>query len=188
MSRKQKKSLLRIIVGADTAVALLLGASRSLGYGSNGGVSYSTLPGSGGDVLWRAVRNASRGHVFDEHYDLRQPRHCRRILHAGVDLQAVLWLCCSTRIGELFRSCNAVGKSQKGHFQPEWISARITPILLKGGPKIWRKSMPEAGGNRARKFLLRAGEQIPLDGHCAGKAKRLWIPRRWQGNLPRARL
>ena len=65
MSKKQKKMLVRIGAGAVLfALALLLPAEGTLRLAAFI-VPYAVV---GWDVLWRAVRNITRGQVFDENF------------------------------------------------------------------------------------------------------------------------
>ena len=153
MSRKQKKSLLRIIVGA-VLLALCLALPLS---GIWKLVAFLTAYlVSGGDVLWRAVRNIFRGHVFDENFLMSLATvgaFCTQEYMEGV-LVMLLY-----QVGELFQSY-AVGKSRKAisnlmDIRPDYAN------LLKGGQV--EKVDPEEG-EIGQEILVRAGEKIPLDG------------------------
>ncbi len=153
MSRKQKKSLLRIIVGA-VLLALCLALPLS---GIWKLVAFLTAYlVSGGDVLWRAARNIFRGHVFDENFLMSLATvgaFCTQEYMEGV-LVMLLY-----QVGELFQSY-AVGKSRKAisnlmDIRPDYAN------LLKGGQV--EKVDPEEV-EIGQEILVRAGEKIPLDG------------------------
>ena len=67
MTRKQKKTLRRIIVSAVLYVLLLVIGAEHRGWL---GLALFLIPYAviGWDVLWRAVRNISNGQVFDENF------------------------------------------------------------------------------------------------------------------------
>ena len=67
MTRKQKKSLRRIILSAVLYVLLLIIGAKDRGWL---GLALFLIPYAviGWDVLWRAVRNIRNGQVFDEKF------------------------------------------------------------------------------------------------------------------------
>ena len=65
MSKKQKKSLLRILLGA---VLLALCLALPLEGIWRPAAFLAAYLVSGGDVLWRAIRNILHGQVFDENF------------------------------------------------------------------------------------------------------------------------
>ncbi len=153
MSKKQKKSLARILLGAT-----LLTLSLSLplmGLWKLAAFLAAYLV-SGGDVLWRALRNLFRGHVFDENFLMSIATvgaFCTQEYMEGV-LVMLLY-----QIGELFQSY-AVGKSRSA------ISALMdirpdSANLLKDG-EILQVDPEEV--EIGQQILVRAGEKIPLDG------------------------
>ena len=65
MSKKQKKMLLRIIVGLVLFLAAVLLPLKGIARLAAFLIPYAVV---GWDVLWRAVRNISHGQVFDENF------------------------------------------------------------------------------------------------------------------------
>ena len=153
MSRKQKKSLLRILLGAALlalCLALPLEGVWRLG------VFLAAYLVSGGDVLWRAIRNIFRGQVFDENFLMclaTVGAFCTQEYMEGV-LVMLLY-----QIGELFQSY-AVGKSRGAISALMDIRPDYANLLEEGETRQVDPEEVEIG----QEILVRAGEKIPLDG------------------------
>ncbi len=153
MSRKQKKSLLRILVGA--ALLALCLALPLEGIWRLGAFLAAYLV-SGGDVLWRAIRNIFRGQVFDENFLMciaTVGAFCTQEYMEGV-LVMLLY-----QIGELFQSY-AVGKSRGAISALMDIRPDYANLLEEGETRQVDPEEVEIG----QEILVRAGEKIPLDG------------------------
>lgn len=153
MSRKQKKSLLRILVGA--ALLALCLALPLEGIWRLGAFLAAYLV-SGGDVLWRAVRNIFRGQVFDENFLMciaTVGAFCTQEYMEGV-LVMLLY-----QVGELFQSY-AVGKSRGAISALMDIRPDYANLLEEGETRQVDPEEVEIG----QEILVRAGEKIPLDG------------------------
>ncbi len=153
MSKKQKKSLARILAGtALLALSLLLPLT---GWWRLGAFMAAYLA-SGGDVLWRAARNILRGHVFDENFLMSIATvgaFC-----VGEYMEGVLVMLLY-QVGELFQSY-AVGKSRKAISSLMDIRPDYANILKDGEILQVDPEEVEIG----QQILVRAGEKIPLDG------------------------
>ena len=153
MSRKQKKSLLRILLGAALlalCLALPLEGVWRLG------VFLAAYLVSGGDVLWRAIRNIFRGQVFDENFLMclaTVGAFCTQEYMEGV-LVMLLY-----QVGELFQSY-AVGKSRGAISSLMDIRPDYANLLEAGETRQVDPEEVEIG----QEILVRAGEKIPLDG------------------------
>ena len=106
MSRKEKKRLLRILIAfAGLIVTFFLkldGFSEFLMYL----VPYLIV---GGDILWKAARNITRGQVFDENFLMSVATigaFCLGVYSEGIAVMLFF------QVGELFQSY-AVSKSRK---------------------------------------------------------------------------
>lgn len=153
MSRKQKKSLLRILLGA--ALLALCLALPLEGIWKLGAFLAAYLV-SGGDVLWRAVRNIFRGQVFDENFLMciaTVGAFCTQEYMEGV-LVMLLY-----QVGELFQSY-AVGKSRGAISALMDIRPDYANLLEAGETRQVDPEEVEIG----QEILVRAGEKIPLDG------------------------
>lgn len=153
MSRKQKKMLLRIIVGAVLfiiAYALPVeGAAKLAAFLAAYGVI-------GWDVLWRAVRNILRGQVFDENFLMAIATigaFCIGDYPEGVVVMLFY------QVGEWFQSY-AVGRSRKSITELMDIRPDYANIETEQGIK---KVDPEevCVGDT---IIIKSGERIPLDG------------------------
>ncbi|MEY8383101.1 heavy metal translocating P-type ATPase [Christensenellaceae bacterium 44-20] len=153
MSKKQKKSLLRILLGA--ALLALCLALPLEGIWRLGAFLAAYLV-SGGDVLWRAVRNIFRGQVFDENFLMciaTVGAFCTQEYMEGV-LVMLLY-----QVGELFQSY-AVGKSRGAISALMDIRPDYANLLEEGETRQVDPEEVEIG----QEILVRAGEKIPLDG------------------------
>lgn len=153
MSKKQKKMLVRIGAGAVLfALALLLpteGALRLAAFI----VPYAVV---GWDVLWRAVRNITRGQVFDENFLMALATVGAFATGEYPEGVAVMLF---YQVGEWFQSY-AVGRSRQSiaslmDIRPDYANIerdgklqRVDPDSVAVGDVI----------------VVKAGEKIPLDG------------------------
>lgn len=153
MSKKQKKSLLRILLGA---VLLALCLALPLEGIWRPAAFLAAYLVSGGDVLWRAIRNILHGQVFDENFLMciaTVGAFCTQEYMEGV-LVMLLY-----QVGELFQSY-AVGKSRGAistlmDIRPDYANLFKEGEVLQVDPEE-----VEIG----QEILVRAGEKIPLDG------------------------
>lgn len=153
MSRKQKKSLLRILLGA---VLLALCLALPLEGIWKLGAFLAAYLVSGGDVLWRAIRNIFRGQIFDENFLMciaTVGAFCTQEYMEGV-LVMLLY-----QVGELFQSY-AVGKSRGAISALMDIRPDYANLLEAGETRQVDPEEVEIG----QEILVRAGEKIPLDG------------------------
>ena len=153
MSKKQKKMLVRIGAGAVLfALALLLPAEGTLRLAAFI-VPYAVV---GWDVLWRAVRNITRGQVFDENFLMALATV--GAFATGEYPEGVAVMLCY-QVGEWFQSY-AVGRSRQSiaslmDIRPDYANIerdgklqRVDPDSVAVGDVI----------------VVKAGEKIPLDG------------------------
>lgn len=153
MSKKQKKMLVRIGAGAVLfALALLLPAEGTLRLAAFI-VPYAVV---GWDVLWRAVRNITRGQVFDENFLMALATVGAFATGEYPEGVAVMLF---YQVGEWFQSY-AVGRSRQSiaslmDIRPDYANIerdgklqRVDPDSVAVGDVI----------------VVKAGEKIPLDG------------------------
>lgn len=154
MSRKQKKTLVRILVsGALFTGAFFIPAEGLWKLGAYL-IPYFVI---GWDVLWKAIRNISHGQVFDENFLMSIATigaFCVGEYPEGVAVMLFY------QIGELFQSYS-VGRSRQSitalmDIRPDYANlekadggfAQVDPDEVKVGDII----------------VVKAGEKIPLDG------------------------
>ena len=153
MSRKHKKRLARILIAAVTlAIIIFLPISEKFK-----AVLY-LLPylAVGWDVLWKAVRNISRGQVFDENFLMSLATVGAFALGDYIEAVAVMLF---YQIGELFQSI-AVGKSRKSiaalmDIRPD------SATVLRNGEEI---TVAPEEVEKGEIIIVKAGEKVPLDG------------------------
>lgn len=170
MSKKQKKTLARIIAGAAIFVvgfiaeALMPESAQTpltalwfvrLGVFT---LSYMVV---GGDILWKAVRNIGHGQVFDENFLMAVASLGAMVMgamgtgeyHEGV---AVMLL---YQVGELFQSY-AVGKSRKSISDMMDINPEYANVERDGEITEVEPDEVEVGET----VVIKPGERVPLDG------------------------
>lgn len=157
MTRRQKKTLLRILISAALLVlAVVLREVVSLPWW---GALFLFLPAYGligWDVLWRAVRNIAHGQVFDENFLMA-------IATVGAfatgEYPEAVFVMLFYQVGELFQNY-AVGKSRRSigelmDIRPDRANVERDGQLLEVEP-----SQVEIGET----IVIKAGERVPLDG------------------------
>ena len=153
MSRKQMKSLCRILAGAAFLLAAVLipveGYLRLLLFL----IPYLL---AGGDVLWRAVRNILRGQVFDENFLMAVATIGAFFI--GEYPEAVLVMV-FYQVGEWFQGY-AVGRSRASiaslmDIRPDHANLETPDGLRQADPE------EVAVGDV---IVIKSGERIPLDG------------------------
>ena len=153
MSKKQRKTLIRIVLSAVLlAVSVLLPAEGPLRLAVFL-VPYAVI---GWDVLWRAVRNIARGQVFDENFLMSVATI--GAFFTGEYPEAV-FVMLFYQVGELFQSY-AVGKSRQSiaslmDIRPDYANLERNGALEEVDPE------EVAVGDV---IVVKAGEKIPLDG------------------------
>lgn len=157
MTRKQKKTLIRIILSvvlmaaawAADEVLGLEGVIRLLIYV----VPYVLI---GGDVLLRAARNIAHGQVFDENFLMA----LATVGAFGVgDYREASAVMIFYQIGELFQGI-AVGKSRKSISALMDIRPDYAVVLRDGKEETVSPEEVEIGET----IVIKPGERIPLDG------------------------
>ena len=162
MNRKQRRSLYTILAAAALfVVALLLpveGVWELLAYL----IPYGLI---GWRVIWKAVKNISRGQVFDENFLM-----CVASIGAmcAGDYKEAVAVMLFYQVGELFESC-AVGKSRRSiaalmdirpdvaHVERDGVLADVDPEEVEIGERI----------------VIQPGERVPLDGEVIEGASTL---------------
>ncbi len=156
MTRKQKKTLIRIILSvvlmaawAADEVLGLEGVIRLLIYV----VPYVLI---GGDVLLRAARNIAHGQVFDENFLMA----LATVGAFGVgDYREASAVMIFYQIGELFQGI-AVGKSRKSISALMDIRPDYAVVLRDGKEETVSPEEVEIGET----IVIKPGERVPLDG------------------------
>ena len=157
MTRRQKKTLLRIIVsGALLVFALILSHTLELPWWAELLIFLPSYLIVGWDVLWKAARNIVHGQVFDECFLMSIATIGAFAVREFPEASAVMLF---YQIGELFQSV-AVGRSRRS------ISALmdIRPDhanVIREGEELEVSPDEVATGET---ILIKAGERIPLDG------------------------
>lgn len=153
MSRKQRKTLIRIILGTVLLIAAWLlpveGAWKVLAFI----VPYLLV---GYDVLWSAARNIAHGQIFDEQFLMALATLGAFGVREYPEAVAVMLF---YQIGELFQGI-AVGRSRRSiaalmDIRPD------TATVLRDGKELTVSPEEVLPGETIR---IRPGERIPLDG------------------------
>ena len=153
MSRKQKKTLLRIGLAALLLVGAALLPAEGLWKALAFAVPWLVI---GWDVLWDAIRGISHGQVFDEKFLMAVATIGAFAIGEYPEAAAVMLF---YQIGEWFQSV-AVGRSRKSiaalmDIRPEYA------VVLRDGEEQEVDPEEVAIGET---IVLRPGERVPLDG------------------------
>lgn len=154
MTRKQRKTLIRILIGAVFMVALLLTEDLPARYQ----LALCLVPYFivGYDILWKAVRNIGHGQIFDENFLMVVATIGAIALgeyHEGVAVMLFY------QIGEFFQSY-AVGRSRRNiselmDIRPDYATVEKDGELVQVDPA----SLPVGS-----EVVVRTGEKVPIDG------------------------
>lgn len=153
MTRKQKKTLLRILISTVLLAVIIFlpleGWLRLLCFL----VPYAVI---GWDVLWKAVRNILHGQIFDENFLMSIATVGAFFTGEYPEAVAVMLF---YQIGELFQSY-AVGRSRRSiaalmDIRPDYANIERDGDLIQVDPET-----VEIGDT----IVIKAGEKIPLDG------------------------
>ncbi len=153
MSKKQKRTFLRILLGALLFVAALLIPQEGIGR------LFLFLPAYlvvGGDVLWKACRHIAQGQVFDENFLMSIATMGAFFVGEYPEGVAVMLF---YQVGELFQNY-AVSRSRQSistlmDIRPDYANIPTPDGLKQVDPE------EVAVGDR---IVIKAGEKVPLDG------------------------
>ncbi len=159
MNKKQKNSLLRIIIAAIIFAAGLFipeGEQFAAIWFVRLGVFLAAYFTVGWDILWRAIRNIAHGQVFDENFLMTIASVGAMVIGEYSEGVAVMIF---YQVGELFQSV-AVGKSRKNiadmiDINPEFANVERGGVISEVEP-----DEVETG----EIIVVKPGEKIPLDG------------------------
>lgn len=116
-------------------------------------ISYLIL---GYDVLWKSIKNISKGHVFDENFLMSIASIGAFIIGEHPEAAAVMLF---YQIGELFQNI-AVNRSRKSITDLMDIRPDHANILINGKTKTVSPGQVHVGDY----IVIKAGERVPLDG------------------------
>ncbi len=173
MTRKQKKTLVRIIVAAVLLIVVTVLPeipmpvyvpllSEEAAGGPSGWalarwplylVPYLII---GWDILWKAVRNIGHGQVFDENFLMCVATVGALVLGENAEAVGVMLF---YQVGELFQSY-AVGKSRRSIAQ--LMDIRPDSANVERDGQILEVDPDEVAAGEV--VVIRPGEKIPLDG------------------------
>ena len=153
MSKKQKKTLVRIILSAVLLMAAALIPVDGIVKLVLFLIPYAVI---GWDVLWKAIRNIAHGQVFDENFLMAIATVGAFALGEYPEGVAVMLF---YQVGELFQSY-AVGRSRQSiaalmDIRPDYANIEQDGKLVQVDPE------DVAVGDT---IVIKAGEKIPLDG------------------------
>ena len=157
MTRKQKKTLWRIIIAA-AALSGAFAVEKAAGLPEWANLAFYLVPYFiiGYDVLWRSVRNIARGNVFDENFLMS-------IATVGAfftgEFAEAVFVMLFYQVGELFQSI-AVGRSRKSISSLMDIRPDTACVLRDGEEFTVSPDEVEIGET----IIVRPGEKIPIDG------------------------
>ena len=153
MSRKQRKTLWRILIAAVLYIAALAAPLEGLPRLIAFLIVYAVI---GGDILLKAVRNIIRGQVFDENILMSVATVGAMCLEEYAEGVAVMLF---YQIGELFQSY-AVGKSRQSIAALMDIRPDHATVERDGQ----QQEVDPEGVAAGEIIIIRPGERIPLDG------------------------
>lgn len=153
MTKKQKKTLVRIVSAAVLTVIVALIPIEGVWKGLAFAVPYLLI---GWDVLWSAVRNIAHGQVFDEKFLMAVATLGAFAIREYPETATVMLF---YQIGEWFQSI-AVGKSRKSIAALMDIRPEYAVVLREGKEQEVDPEEVEIG----EIIVLKPGERIPLDG------------------------
>ena len=153
MTRKQKKTLIRVIAALGLLIVCLFLPVKGFWRFAAFLVPYAVC---GWDVVWSAARNLFSGQVFDEKFLMTVATAGAFALGEYPEAVAVMLF---YQVGELFQSI-AVGRSRRSisslmNIRPD------TATVLRGGAEVV-VSPDEVGVGET--VVIRPGERVPLDG------------------------
>ena len=157
MTRKQKKTLWRIIISAVLFIAaLIVSHVIKLPWWAELLLFLPSYLMIGYDILWKAVRNILHGQVFDENFLMSIATIGAFAVGEYPEAAAVMLF---YQVGELFQSV-AVGKSRKSitalmDIRPDHAN------VIRDGNEVEVSPEEVAVGET---ILIKVGERIPLDG------------------------
>ena len=160
MTKKQKRTLYRILLAAALLAALMvlehLGTLDSLHRLVKLGLFLVPYLIIGWDILWEAVEHIFRGQVFDENFLMAVATIAAFAVGEYPEAAAVMLL---YQVGELFQSC-AVGKSRKSIADMMDIAPEFANLEAESGlEEVDPEDVPVGAV-----LVIRPGERIPLDG------------------------
>ena len=153
MTRKQKKTLVRIIVAAVLLVAAHFVPLEGFWLLPVYLIPYLII---GWDILWKAVRNIGHGQVFDENFLMCVATVGALVLGEYAEAVGVMLF---YQVGELFQSV-AVGKSRRSIAQLMDIRPDVANVERDG--EVVEVDPDEVAVDEI--IVIRPGEKVPLDG------------------------
>ncbi len=160
MTKKQKMTLLRIVLAAALLVPLMvlrhMGALEALPWYGVLGLFVVPYLIIGWDILWEAVEHILHGQVFDENFLMAVATLAAFGVGEYPEAAAVMLL---YQVGELFQSY-AVGKSRRSiadmmDIAPEYANLETSEGLEQADPE---DVVPGSV------IVIKPGERVPLDG------------------------
>lgn len=182
MSKRQKKTLVRLGIGIVLFLFAVLFPAETI-FGEAAGryisvglymIPYLVI---GGDVLWRAVRNISRGQVFDENFLMAVATIGAIFLQ---DYDEAVFVMLFYQVGEWFQGY-AVGRSRNSiaelmDIRPDSANVERGGELVEVDPET-----VQAGDL----IVVKPGERVPLDGMVLNGDSELDIAALTGESLPR---
>lgn len=152
-----KKRLIRILAGAGVYIAaILIDIFAGINHWIVFGIFLAAFLIIGGDVIWKALRNIVRGHIFDENFLMLIATVGAFALQDYREGVAVMLF---YQVGELFQSY-AVNRSRKSISELMDIAPEFANVMRGGKLETVDPEEVEVGET----IVVKPGEKIPLDG------------------------
>ncbi|MDO5324324.1 MAG: heavy metal translocating P-type ATPase, partial [Clostridia bacterium] len=153
MNRKQKRSLCTILAAAALFIVALLLPVEGIWELIIYLIPYGLI---GWKVIWKAIKNISRGQVFDENFLM-----CVASIGAmcAGEYKEAVAVMLFYQVGELFESC-AVGKSRRSIAALMDIRPDVAHVERDGALADVDPEEVEIG----ERIVVQPGERVPLDG------------------------
>ncbi len=161
---ENKKDILAIATGIALFTAGLILQSYSLDVWMSAAffAAYAVM---GCEIVWTAVKNLGRGHVFDENFLMSVATIAAFVIGDFAEAAGVMLF---YRVGELFEEM-AVSRSRSQIMEAVDLRPEVVNLLRNGEVEV----VPAEKAQTGDLILVRPGDRIPLDGRVVEGKSRL---------------
>lgn len=153
---ENKKDILAIAAGAVLFVAGIFTEDMAAGFPVSMIVFVAAYVILGLEIVWTAVKNLGKGHVFDENFLMSTATIAAFAIGDFAEAVGVMLF---YRVGELFEEI-AVSRSRSQIMDAVDLRPEVVNLLINGEVKV----IPAVEANPGDMILVRPGDRVPLDG------------------------